>query len=182
MSVINKTDILQTTEKQVESQLTPDNRANYLKIVVAGMKYGMHGGANGIMGHLADSKDPIHDCAVGAANVVLILRKEAKGVMPIKAMVPAGLTLMIKALSVVDKLGLMPIGNAEVDKATTLYTNYMLKSLKVSAPMLKTAMVNVHGIINDPTKMEAIKRKAGVVKDPRASEPTPLPGGDNEPA
>ena len=63
-------------------------------------------------------------------------------------------------------------------KATTIYTNHILQAMGITGSMLKHAVVGIHGIINDPAKLEAIKRKAGVVKAPDASEPTPMPEGD----
>ena len=179
MSILLNNKILETAEQTVEAKLTPENRANYMRIVVAGMKTAMHGGAAGILGGLKQSKDPITDCAVGAINLVLLLRRQSRGTMPVKAMVPAAMTLMLQALDLADKAGIVKVGNDELVKATHIFTNHLFAAFKITAPMLQNAATNVHAITQDPTKMEAIKRRIGMSKAPNASEPTPLPAGAN---
>jgi hypothetical protein len=48
--------------------------------------------------------------------------------------------------------------------------------LGITPQMMQTAMTKVHGLTQDPVAMEQMKRTAGVVRHPAASEPTPLPG------
>ena len=178
MSIINENNVIQMAEQKIESGLLPHVREAYLKIVIAGMKVALNKGPNGGLASLAKNPDPIKAAADGAANIVVGLKHQAKGVMPMKAMVPAGLTIMLKGLAFIDKAGTVKIGNDEVAKATTIYTNHILQAMGITGSMLKHAVVGIHGIINDPAKLEAIKRKAGVVKAPDASEPTPMPEGD----
>lgn len=167
--------LIDAAEQKVESQLTPETHESYLKIVVAGMKAGLANGPNSILAGLRKSKDPLSDCAKGAIGLVLILKHQAKGIMPIKAMVPAGMTLMLKALSFADRAGLVKIGPDELARATNVFKDTFLAKFGVTPPMLQHAITKVHGITQDPVAMEQIKRKAGFVKHPDASEPTPLP-------
>lgn len=169
--------VIAAAEQKIESQLTPKTRADYLRIVTAGMKAGLEGGPNSIIASLAKSKDPVKDCAIGAVNLVLILQKHARGTMPLNALVPAATTLMLKALEFADRMGVVKVDNDTVIKATRLIVNTLFARSGITAPMLHTAARNVHRMINDPGSLEKIKRAAGVVKDPNASEPTPLPGG-----
>jgi hypothetical protein len=170
--------LLAQAEQRIESQLTPDNRANYLKIVVAGMRAGLAGGPNSLLAKLKQSKDPVHDCAIGAVNLALVLRKQAHGVMPLKAMVPAATTLMIKALDFAENAGLVKVDAPTLAKATRLLTNDLFQAFHITPQMMAHAAAKVHAMTRDPGNMEAIKRAAGAVKDPRASEPTPMPEGE----
>lgn len=169
--------LLQAAEQQVEAKLTPENRSDYLKIVVAGMRAAGHGGPNGLLAGLRRRQDPIADCAIGAVNLVLLMSKQSKGMMPVRAMVPAAMTLMLQALDLVDKAGIAKVDANELGRATHVFTNHLFKSLGISMPMLQNAAQRVHGVMTDPAKMEAIKRRVGASQDPRAGTPTPLPAG-----
>lgn len=169
--------VLQAAEQKVEAQLTPEVRESYLKIVVAGMKAGMDGGPDSIIAKLHGSKDPLADCAKGAIGLVLILKHQAKGIMPVKSMVPAAMTLMFKALSFAEQMGVVKVGNNELDRATQIFADTFLQKLGVTPQMLGHAMKNVHALTQDPVAMEQMKRKAGLVKHPDASTPTASPEG-----
>lgn len=175
MSLLLENKILQATEDKIEGGLTPENRQDYMKIVVAGMKAGLANGPNGIMASIKNSKDPVNDCAKGAVNLVFLLRKQVRGMMPIKAMVPAGMTLMLHALDVVDKMGLAKIGVAEVGQATNTFTNIMFRNLGITSQMLLHAHDSVTKAMQNPATAEAIKRKSGMVRAPGSSTPTPVP-------
>lgn len=168
--------LLNAADQKIESQIVdPATQANYNKIVVAGMHVALAKGPDGLLASLQHSQDPISDCAKAAVALVLILRKDAKGVMPLKAMVPAAMSLMLKALDFADRSGIAKVGTAELDRATTIFTNTIFARLHITPQMLQHAGMKVHAITQDPTAMEAVNRKAGIVKHPMASEPTPLP-------
>lgn len=170
--------VLAAAEQKLESQLLPEVRADYLKIVVAGMRVALHKGPNGILAGLKNkSKDPVHDAAVGAINLVLLLRHTAPS-MPIKAMIPAAMTLMFHALDFVDRLGLVKIGSDELVRATHIFTNRVMQAFKVSPQMLQHAAGQVHAVMQDPNKMDQLARRTGVVRHPMASVPTELPSPD----
>lgn len=170
--------ILDAAEQKVESQLTPETRESYMKIVVAGMKAGLENGPNSILAGLRKSQDPVADCAKGAIGLVLILKHQAQGIMPVKAMIPAAMTLMLKALSFADQTGIVAVGADELSRATHIFANTFLAKYGVTPPMLQHAMVKVHGLTQDPVAMEQMKRSAGIVRHPDASEPTPMPEGN----
>ena len=174
MAILLDNKILQATEKKVESQLLPDVRDAYMRIVVAGMATALHGGSDSILAKLKDSQDPISDCAKGAINLVLLMQHQSRGTMPVKAIPPAAMTLMLQALDFADKMKIARIGNAELVKATHIFTNYLFEKFKITPKMLHAAASNVHGVLNDPTSMEKINRKVGTVRTPGASEPTNL--------
>lgn len=176
MSLLLSNQILQAAEQKVESQLTPENRANYMKIVVAGMKLALAKGPNGILASLKQSKNPLNDCAEGAINICLLMSKQSRGTMPAKAMVPAAMTLMLHALDFADKTGVLKVGTPELVKASHIFTNHVFKAFGITSQMLHTAAANIHGIMQDPAKMHAINLKAGVTADPRAPAPTPEAG------
>jgi hypothetical protein len=169
--------LLQQAEDKVESGLTPENRANYMKIVVAGMHVALDKGPQGLLAGLAKSQDPISDAAKGAVSLVLILRQQARGVMPLKAMVPAAMTLMLKALDFADRSKIVRVGNAELVRATHIFTDTMFARMGITKQGLANAASKVHAITQDPQAMAAINLKAGLTRHPDAAVPTPLPGG-----
>lgn len=168
--------LLQATEDKVEQGLDPQTSQNVTKIVVAGMHAALDKGPNSILARLQQSQDPITDCAKGAVSLVLILRKEAKGVMPLKAMVPAAMVLMIKALDFADRAGIAKIGNDELVRATHIFTDFMFARLGISKQNLANMADRVHAITGDPDAMAAVNMKAGITQHPLAAKPTPLPG------
>lgn len=175
MAILLNNKILQSAEAALESNLMPEVKEDYMKIVVAGMRAALHGGTEGLLAdRLRRSKDPLGDIAKGAVNLVMALSHQSKGVMPMKAMGPASMTLMLQALDFADKAGVIKVGAAELVKATHIWANRLMTALHITPAMLNKAAGMAHGVMNDPTQVEAIKRRAGLVKDPRASTPTAL--------
>jgi hypothetical protein len=178
MSLMLDNSVLEAAEQKIESGLLPANRANYMKIVVAGMKTGMANGPNSILNKLRHSNDPVNDCAKGAVNLAMLMYKHTQGAMPFQAMIPAAMTLMLHGLDFVDKSKIMKIGAPELDKATQTFMNTMFHNLGVTPAMLAQAHDKVTKAVKDPAYLEAMKQKAGLVKSPNASTPTPTPEGD----
>jgi hypothetical protein len=177
-----KNPLLQQTENQIESKLTPENRGAYNKVVVAGLHIALDKGPNGYMAQLIKSPDPIGDCAKGAVALVLIMRKEAKGVMPMQAGIPAGVTLMLHGLDFIDHAGIVKIGENELARATTLFANQMFHKLGITPRMLQNASSKVSQIVQDPDAMSKINMKAGITQHPDAAKPTPIPGVNAPPS
>lgn len=169
--------LLRAAEQKIEAGMQPDVRADYMKVVVAGLNVALAKGPDGFMGKLRQSQDPISDCARGAVSLMLIMRKEAKGVMPMKAGIPAALTLMFHGLQFLEQSKVLTIAEPEIDRATTIFTNTLFHRLGITPQMLQHATGRVHALMMDPASMELINRKAGLVKSPDASTPTPLPPG-----
>jgi hypothetical protein len=174
--------LLAALEQRIETQLTPQMRTNYKKIVVAGMRAGIDGGTNGILYKLKDSKDPIHDCAVGAIGLVLMMRKQARGAMPMQALVPAAMVLMLKALGFAERSKLIPpLTSAILSRAVHIFTNTLFAAFKITPQMMQHAAAKTHEIIQDPVRMEKIKAHAGFTKVPpppgRQVQPPPSPQG-----
>ncbi len=108
---------------------------------------------------------------------MIILRKQARGVMPVKAMVPAAMTLMLKALDFVDRSKIVAVGQPELVRATHIFTDTMFARLGITKAGLANATQRVHAITQDPQAMAAINLKAGLTRHPMAATPTPLPPG-----
>lgn len=182
MSLINsqplQDNVLQAAMQKIESQLTEENRANYQRLVVAGMSTALHGGPNSILASLKNSKDPIHDCVHGAINLSLLLWKQSRGTAPLKALIPAAMTLLIQALDFADKSGIVKVGTPELVAATHLFTDVLFEKLGISKAMLHNAAGKIHGMIQDPAQLAKLNLAAGVTRDPRAPTPTPMPEGD----
>lgn len=153
--------MLQAAESKIESQLTPTARANYTKIVVAGMHVALDKGPNGILASLKDSEDPIADCAIGAVSLVLILRKQAKGVMPLHVMIYAAMTLMLKAMDFADRSGIAKVGQPELVRATHIFTDFLFARMSITKDMLARARAWVQELTRDPATLAKIQAKAG---------------------
>lgn len=173
--------MLQQTEDQIETGLTPDTSAAYTKIVVAGMHAALDKGPDSILAQLQKSRDPISDAAKGAVSLVFILRKQAQGVMPMKAAVPAAMTLMLKALDFIDRAGIAKIGQPELVRATHIFTDFMFARTGITKQGLANVAGKVNDLIQDPAALQAIRMKAGVIRHPLSATATPLPP-DNAPA
>ena len=170
-----KNPLLQEAEDRIETGLEPETRANYTKIVVAGMHAGLAKGPDGILASILKSPDPLSDAAKGAVSLVLILRKEAHGIMPLKAMVPAAMTLMMHALSFAEQAGIVKIGAPELVKATHVFTDTIFAAFGITKQGLANAAQKVHGIMQDPAAMAKINLKAGITRHPMSATPTPMP-------
>jgi|TARA_R110000868_G_scaffold246180_2_gene502801 hypothetical protein len=157
--ILMQNTLLKRVEAQVESQVPPAVRENYMKIVVSGMKYAMKDGANSIIASLKQSKDPLGDSVKGAINIVGLLRKAAKGTMPVNAMIPAAMTLLLQALDFADKTGILKVGQAEVDKATKMFMETILPLLNVPPEKMNAMMQQVHDLMRDPAKMAQLKEQ-----------------------
>lgn len=169
--------LLQATEQKVESNLTPETQANYQKIVVAGMAAALDRGPNSLLAQLQKSQDPIADAARGAVSLIIVLRKQAQGIMPLKAAVPAAMTLMLKALDFIDRAKIMPIGQPELVRATHIFTDTVFARFGITKAGLQNAATKIHAITQDPEQMQKIQMKAGTLRHPLAATPTPLPPG-----
>jgi hypothetical protein len=170
-----KNQLLAQTEQKIESNLYGRTKGDYAKAVVAGMKAALHGGPNSILAKLNDSKNPIHDCVMGALNLAIILRKQSRNTMPLQAMIPAATTLMLHAMDFAEELHLVQIDKPELDQATHLLVNTLFKRLGITPNMLNTAAGKMHSLTQNPVSMERMKYAAGMTKSPNSPVPTPLP-------
>lgn len=160
MSILLQNNMLEAAERKIEESITPANRQNYTKIVTAGMKLAMEQGPDSIIASLRHSKNPISDCAVGAVNLCLLMRKQSRGTMPMQSLVLAASTLMLQALDFADKAGIVKVGRDELVQATHIFTNHLFKQLGITPQMIHTAAGKVHSILQDPEAMQKIQQKA----------------------
>lgn len=159
--MVMQNQILEAVEQKIEASLTPENRQNYMKIVVAGMKVGMANGDKSILASLQHSKNPLSDCVNGAINLCLMLKKESSGTMPGMAFVPAAMTLMIKALDFADRAGIIKVGQPELVQATHQFADVMFQRVGISKSMLQTAASKVHAITQDPAQLQRLHQVSG---------------------
>lgn len=170
--------LLQEIEDRIEASLTPETKAAYDRLIVAGREAVLKDGENGLLAPLVKSPDPIKGAARGAVGLVLILWKETKGTKPPrKAMIPAAMTLMVNALGLLDRAGIVKIGEPEIERATHLFTDFMFARMGITKASLANATRQVDGITQDPEKVAALNLKAGVTRHPMAATQTPLPPG-----
>ena len=192
MSVMEN-QLLKGLEADLERHLLPKTRADYEKVVVAGMRVALNAipgsGQKSLLGRLNESKDVVQSCSVGAGAVVLFLFQESKFRMPGNVIPFAAQTLFYKALDTAEKAGILKVTTKEVDRGTYLLADYMLAKIHISPEKFKMLTQRVHDITNDPTQMEALSRRSGISKDAMASTPSGIintatspvmPSGDEE--
>lgn len=168
--------LLQQMQNAIEAKLTPENLDDYNKVVVAGLHLALDNGANSFMAKLHNSRDPIGDCAKGAVALMLIMRKETRGTLPLEAGIPAGVTLMLHGLDFIERGQIMKIAEPELVRAMSQFANQLFWKLGITPTMIQTASDRVHQIVQDPDAMAKINLKAGLTKHPDAAEPTMVPG------
>lgn len=178
MSLLLSNNLLRAAEANVERRLLPKNHSDYLRIVVAGMKIGLDKGPDSILASLAKSKDPINDAAVGAINLCLLMRKQSRGTMPVQAMVPAAMSLMLHALDFADKAGIVKVGEPELIRASRIFINHIFKQFNITGQMLQTVSAKIRGVMSNPANVEKMKQSVGLTKHPDAA-PVPPAGGAN---
>lgn len=168
--------LLAETAQKIEGNIVdPNVRADFLKVVVAGLHIALANGPNSFVAKLKTSQDPIGDCARGAVALVLIMRRESRGVMPMKAGIPAGMVLMLHGLDFIDRAGIAKIAEPELDNATKIFTNELFHKLGITPGMIQQATGRVHQILQDPDALQKINLKTGATRHPLAATPTPLP-------
>ena len=149
--------LLKQAEDRVEKTVPPAQRDNYLKIVGAGMKYALDKGPEGILASLKDSKDPVSDSVLGAIAIVGVLRNNAQGTMPIQALIPAAMALMLHALDFAEKMKLIKVTETELDNATQMFMDKIMPLLQVPKAKLDESFQQVNDILRDPDKMAQYK-------------------------
>lgn len=165
--------LLAQTEEAIEARLTPQNRSDFMKIVVAGLKTATHGGPNSILARIRQSKDPVNDAALGAVNLVSMMSRQSRGTMPPRAFVPAATVLMLHALDFAQKLGIIKITPELVAEATKKITDYIFRAFRISNADVQKAAAAAHGVTQDPQAWQQAKIHAGLEKHPEAGRTPP---------
>lgn len=174
--ILNTSDqLLNDAEAKLESQIAPNIREAYLKVVNAGLQIATHGGPNSILAQIKNSRNVIHDCAMGAIGLVLQVSKASRGTMPPKAGIPASYTLMLKGLDTAEKAGMIHVTPDLLVQATAIWHRAILPVFGVPTKTAAGLIVKAHKVMQDPTSVEKMNRRAGVTKDPNASTPTTIP-------
>lgn len=161
-----KSPLLAQVEQKVEAGLTPTNRQDYMKIVVAGMKIVTNGGPQGLLQKLTASPNPLQTAVNGPINLIGYMGKSAKGKMPAKAMVPAAMTLMLHALDFLDRTGKLQITEDVVDQATKLFADGIMKAFNISQAQLQMVAQKAHGVTQDQAQLQQTQQHAAKFKAP----------------
>lgn len=175
MATLLNNKLLQQAEQRVEAGLTPQAREEYLRVMIAGLRFGLHGGRDSVLAAIRTQPDPINAAAKGAVNLVRLLSLASKGTMPLRAMAPAAFGLMLQALDFADKTGAAKVDQEALNRATKLYANYFFQLRGISPATLNKAAQMAHRVTANPGDMEQVKLHAGLVRDPNAPQPTITP-------
>lgn len=151
----------------LEGQLTPENKPNYEKLVVAGMKAVLHKGPGGILYALDRRPDVVITIVRGAINLVGVLKSISKNPPQPAAMVPAAFTLMMRGLDFAGRAKLIDITPEVIGQAQRLFMNNIMTAFGVQPRQLGRMSEMVEQTMRDPVKMDQIERYVGYTKDPR---------------
>lgn len=150
--------LLKQAQTELESKIVPEAKENYDKIVVAGEMLAMgKKDSNSAMADIKTAKDPLDMVVKAVIGILHLLRKQAKGVMPVNAMVPAGMTLVFQGLDVAERVGVLKVTKDVLAKAVKLYISIVLQKLRITPEKLRGYMQQAHDIVNDPQKLSQMK-------------------------
>ena len=160
MSLINtKNTLVRQVEQQIEQRLPAGVREPYEKIVISGMKFALKGESN-VLEQLEQSKDPLTDIVKGVIGIVGALRRAAKGAMPVDALVPAAMVLVLHGLDYAERAGLLKVDKAVIDQATQLFIETITPLLGLPPEKLVQLTGQASGIMQDPDKMRKLQTGA----------------------
>jgi hypothetical protein len=151
--------LLRQVEAKVEEAVGDGKaRADYLKVVVAGMRAALANGPQSMMAKLRDAPDPVKLCALGAVALVMHMRQISQGTMPPNSIISGATTLMLQALDFADHAGLAKVDNEALVRATHILTNALFQAFGITLPMLNKLAATAHGVMQDPGQMQAIQQ------------------------
>lgn len=146
--------LLQQAEAKVESTIKPNDKDAYQRIVIAGMKVAFDPSTHGsIVDGLQNSKDPIHDVAVGTVGLLILLSQQSKGKMPIPPMVSAGMTLLINGLDYLEKTKVLKVDADMLGNATNIYITTLMPKVGITPQIMQQMAQQTHGAVNNPKFM-----------------------------
>lgn len=149
-----KNQLLAQAEATIEKAVPPDMKNAYDRIMVAGMKVLFSEKTHGaLIARLKDSEDPLSDTGKGAVGLIMTLYKESKGTMPVGAMIPAGMVLMLNALDYLDGAGVVAIDKPEIDIATEVFIDTLMPQMGLTPEKMEEMTGSVQGVMADQEKM-----------------------------
>ena len=77
--------------------------------------------------------------------------------MPVDAMVPAAMTLMLHTLDFAEKTNLVTITPDVLDRATHMFMDKIMRLMKITPEDMSDALGKVHTILRDPDMMAKYK-------------------------
>ena len=82
--------------------------------------------------------------------------------MPVEAMIPGAMDLVLHGLDYLDKSGIMKIGSAELDRATQMFAETIMSRLGVTPEKVQQLTAATHEVMQDPAKVTEMKQRMGV--------------------
>ncbi len=154
--------LLQKTEAAIEAKVTPDNKSAHDKIVAAGMKLAFSKASHdAVIQGLDQSKEPVHDIAVGVVGILLMLSQKAKGTMPVPPMVSAGMVLVLHGLDYIEKTKGIKITNTELDDATKLFITTLSPKIGLTPQVMAKVNQTAQGAMQNKQLMAEYTKRSG---------------------
>ncbi len=158
-------------EQKIESMLAANVREPYLEAVIKGMKIAARPNA---MNAIMKSKDPVKDCATSAINLTLIMNKESRGSMPSNIIPAVAVTLFCQALDFIREAKLVDaVSNNDIDRGMHIIFNQVMLATHMTQKKFDLVSKELEGIVQDPSKVEKMQLRTGVVRHPNAVMETP---------
>ena len=153
-----KNPLLAQTEQAVEAKTPPSQKQFVDRIVTAGMTAAFSPQSHGqIFQGLDQSKDKVHDIAMGTVGLLLMLSKQSQDTMPALPMIYAGILLMLHGLDYVEQAIGVKIGTNELDKATQIMMPVLQEKLGLTHDKLQSMANNAHQNLQNPQFAQKFK-------------------------
>lgn len=180
MRVMQDADVMEAA-KQVEATILPRYRPAYDRVIGTALDYAKKQGPEGFKALLAQ-EDLVAASGKLGANMVLLFYKMSTGSkIPLEVLAPAAMVITLEALDLLGKAGKLDPTKEDIARAARAMMDQLMPALGWNEKSFDAAAKQVNDIMRDPVKMEAINRRGGVVKDPRASTPTEVPPEETAP-
>ena len=129
---------LQQVEQATEAKVSPDMQAQFHRIVTAGMKVMYSPQSHHLMAQeLSKPGDPTEVVGEGVAKLMVILFKEGKQALPMKAMMPAAIVLTCEALDFAEKAGKLTADSDTIAQTIKEMMSTLLQALGASPQSLQ---------------------------------------------
>lgn len=153
-----KNPLLAQTQQAIEAKIPPSQKQAVDRIVAAGMTVAFSPQSHGkIFQGLDQSKDKVHDIAMGTVGLLLLLSKQSQDTMPGLPMIYAGIILMMHGLDYIEQTMGVKIGANELDKATQIMMPVLQDKLGLTNDKLQSMANSAHQNLQNPQFAQKFK-------------------------
>jgi hypothetical protein len=109
----------------------------------------------------------------GVAGIIMTLRQQSRGTMPVEPMMQAATVILMEALDSLSKVGILELTPDTIGEATLAMAEALLGAIGVSKEKMATLMGNVKTVVEDPAKLESYRAHSNKGAAPAPEQGTP---------